>query len=66
MNDIATLLGQHRGGMSASKVAEITGISPKTLYQMAKDNRIPSVKVGAKVIFDPAKLAAWWRSKEAA
>lgn len=66
MNDIATLLAQHRGGMTASKVAEITGISAKTLYQMAKDNRIPAVKVGSKVIFDPAKIAAWWRSKEAA
>jgi excisionase family DNA binding protein len=64
--DIASLIAEHRGGMSVRKVAELTSIAPKTLYAMAKANRVPAVKIGAKVIFDPAKLAAWWRSKESA
>lgn len=64
--DIPSLLASHRGGMSAAKLAEVTGISAKQLYAMAKANRIPSVKIGGRVIFDPAKVAAWWRSKEAA
>jgi excisionase family DNA binding protein len=66
VNDIASLLDQHRGGMDAVEVAEVLGIPRKTVYTMAKANRIPSVKLGSKVIFDPARLAAWWRSKEVA
>jgi excisionase family DNA binding protein len=64
--DIASLIEQHRGGMTVKCLSEITGIASPTLYAMARDNRIPAVKVSTRVIFDPAKVAAWWRSKEAA
>lgn len=66
MNDIASILSAHRGGMSAKKLSEVTGLSIKQLYAMAKANRIPAIKIGGRVIFDPARVAAWWRSKEAA
>lgn len=65
LTDIPTLIAQHRGGMSAKQFSEITGIAQGTLYALAKANRIPSVKIGGKAIFDPARVAAWWRSKEA-
>jgi excisionase family DNA binding protein len=62
--DIAAQFAQHRGGMNVHEVSELTSIAVSTLYQMVRDNRIPVVKIGAKWIFDPARMAAWWRSKE--
>ena len=64
--DIASQIAAHRGGMNVREVSELTTIARQTIYAMAKANRIPVVKVGAKLIFDPARLAAWWRSKEVA
>lgn len=65
MNDIATVLESRRGGMSAEEVAQIIGIPRQTIYALASNNRIPAVKLGSRLIFDPARLAVWWRSKEA-
>lgn len=66
MNDIATVLESRRGGMSADEVAQIIGVPRQTIYTLARDNRIPAVKLGSRLIFDPARLAAWWRTKEVA
>ena len=40
-------------------VASWLGISPHTLYKMVSQRRIPYVKVGSRVKFDPLKLEDW-------
>ena len=40
-------------------VASWLGISPHTLYKMVSQRRIPYVKVGSRVKFDPFKLEDW-------
>jgi len=36
------------------------------VYEMAGTGRIPSLKIGATVRFDPARTAAWLRLHEVA
>ena len=64
-------MGEESHAMSASKlpppsrlldieaVASWLGISPHTLYKMVSQRRIPYVKVGSRVKFDPLKLEDW-------
>ena len=64
-------MGEEAYAMSATKsspanrlldieaVASWLGISPHTLYKMVSQRRIPYVKVGSRVKFDPLKLEDW-------
>jgi len=45
--------------LSIKQTAEYTGLSPHTLYTMVSQRRIPYVKVGRLVKFDPAILERW-------
>ena len=40
-------------------VATYLGVSPHTLYKMVSQRRIPYIKVGSRVKFDPANLDDW-------
>jgi excisionase family DNA binding protein len=35
------------------------GVTPQTLYKMVSQRRVPYVKVGGALKFDPDKLQAW-------
>lgn len=42
-----------------SSAAQALGVSVHTLYKMVSQRRIPYVKVGSRVKFDPLKLEDW-------
>ncbi len=42
-----------------SKAAQALGVSVHTLYKMISQRRIPYIKVGSRVMFDPIKLEEW-------
>ncbi|HEY6375565.1 MAG TPA: helix-turn-helix domain-containing protein [Edaphobacter sp.] len=45
--------------MSVNEVAEVLNVSPPTIYRMAKESRIPSLRIGYTVRFDPQMIATW-------
>ena len=63
--DEACLLPQRieavRRAMTPTEVAAILAISPITIYKMAKAGRLPSLRIGSAVRFDPRAIAEWLR-----
>jgi len=44
---------------SIPEVARFLGIAETTLYTMVSQHRVPFVKVGRRVLFDPVELDKW-------
>lgn len=55
-----------RCAFSLNKFAELTGISYDTAFDMAKDGRLPVMRVGSSIRLDPAIIAAWLRQNSSA
>lgn len=60
-NDLATIIERKRGAFSASALAELLGCSEKYIYALAKSARIPHLRIGAMIRFDPSQTAEWLR-----
>jgi len=45
--------------LSIPEVARFLGISQSTLYTLVSQQRVPFVKVGSRVLFDPVQLDQW-------
>ena len=43
--------------------AKFLGLSVHTLYKMVSQRRIPYIKVGSRVKFDPRKLDEWIKQR---
>ena len=52
--------------LSVNELAAKIKLSPKTIYGLVCRGQIPYLKVGARVLFDQDKIAAWLKSKERA
>jgi excisionase family DNA binding protein len=50
-----------RHAITAKDVAEILAISPITVYKLAKEGKLPSLRIGGAVRFDPRAVAQWLR-----
>ena len=50
--------------VSVETVAEMLGLSPKTIHNWVYLRKIPYVKCGQKVLFRPKSLKAWLNRKE--
>lgn len=47
--------------LTARELSKILGVSPITLYKLAKARRIPSFRIGSAVRFCPKAVADWLR-----
>jgi predicted DNA-binding transcriptional regulator AlpA len=45
--------------LTAMQLGEFLGLSPKTLFGWAKQGRIPVVRMGSAIRFDPRVIAVW-------
>ena len=45
--------------LSITEAAEQLGIKKSTLYKYVMLHKIPYVKLGARLLFDPVRLDAW-------
>lgn len=52
------------GWLSLDEAAEYLGMGKTVLYAMARDNRIPTRKVGKKWLFEKPALDAWVRANQ--
>lgn len=50
---------QRRALLTPDEVAEILRVARKTVIVMARDGRIPSLRVGRFVRFDAAEIEHW-------
>ncbi len=60
---IIETLAARKGYMNASDVAELLGENIYTIYRRVKRGRMPAVRTGFGIKFDPAELAAWLRER---
>jgi excisionase family DNA binding protein len=63
---ITERIAAHDGALSAPKLSKLLGLNRSTLYRMADEGRIPSIRIGNTLRFDPKRTADWLRSKEIA
>lgn len=47
------------GLIGIQEAAHYTGVSPTTLYKWVSQRKIPYIKMGRLVKFDPVKLEEW-------
>ena len=52
-----------RGALNTQELSVMLGISPKTLFKMAKAGRIPSFHVGGAVRYDGRLIVEWLRQQ---
>jgi excisionase family DNA binding protein len=65
-SDLASRIEKLPGALTASELAAFLNLGKSAVYEMAATGRIPSIKIGAAVRFDPARIAAWLRQREVA
>jgi len=47
--------------LGVNELAELLGISPKTVYNLAQQRKIPFVRISNRLRFDPADVLQWVR-----
>ena len=47
--------------LGVNELAELLGISPKTVYKLAQQRKIPFVRISNRLRFDPADVLQWVR-----
>ena len=52
-----------RRAWKADELAELLGLSRKHILKMAKEQRMPSYRIGGAVRFDPSATADWLDSR---
>jgi excisionase family DNA binding protein len=62
MSDLASRLEAMPGAVGVAQLCKLLGLSRTTLYDMARSNRIPHIRIGSVLRFDPATIATWWRN----
>jgi excisionase family DNA binding protein len=45
--------------LTAGEVSEILRVPRSTVYELARERRIPFLKVGRRTLFDPQLLSEW-------
>ena len=60
-SSIADLIRGHRGLLTVDQLSELLSASPKSLYAWVKQGRLPAVRLGASVKFDPFITAQWFK-----
>jgi excisionase family DNA binding protein len=64
-SSVADQLRNQRGLISVETLAELLNSSPKSLYAWVKQGRLPAVRLGASVKFDPFVIAGWLQERAA-
>ncbi len=55
-----------RETVTAEEAAEVVGLSPWTIYSLARRGAIPHVRIGRRVLFRRSSLLQWLEAEERA
>jgi len=47
--------------MTVQEMVELLGVHQQTIYEWVWKGKIPSVRIGARIKFDPRAIANWMR-----
>jgi len=61
--NMVTEIAEHKTALTASEVAVVLACSYPHVCKMAKRGRIPSLRIGGMVRFDPVALSNWLQGK---
>jgi excisionase family DNA binding protein len=61
--NLASFIRGRRSAWTAEGLGELLGWSPKHVYKLASDGRMPSYRLGGSVRFDPQAVADWLEAK---
>lgn len=50
--------------LEVKEVAELIGVSPTTIYNMAREGQIPHVRVRARILFHRDVIESWLRGEQ--
>jgi excisionase family DNA binding protein len=64
--DLVAIIEGKCGAWSASELAELLGCSGKHIYALAKTGRMPHLRIGGMIRFDPRVTADWLRERSIA
>ena len=56
---ILDVLRKRRKALSVADAADMLSLSPKSIYALVKQKRLPALRIGASVRLDPFHLANW-------
>lgn len=61
--ELIAVIERRERAWSASELAELLGCSDKHIYSLAKSGRMPHLRIGGVIRFDPRATAAWLRER---
>lgn len=61
-NDLASILERQTGLLSAPELARSLGYGRTTIYEWIAAGRIPYIRIGSSIRFDPIVIAQWLRN----
>jgi excisionase family DNA binding protein len=61
--NLADSLEKRTTALTVAEVAKWLSVSPRQVYTLAAQNRIPNFRVGGCIRFDPSTVANWLRQK---
>ena len=61
--ELITIIEKRESAWSASDLAKLLGCSDKHIYSLAKSGRMPHLRIGGVIRFDPGATAAWLRER---
>ena len=62
MNLIETI-ENYGHALTAEELSTLTAISTKTLYRLVKQRKLPALRIGGSIRFEPKTTADWLRSR---
>jgi excisionase family DNA binding protein len=62
MNIIDTLRATTRP-LTIAQVSEVLGIHPQTAYRWVDAGRLPVIRIGSRIRFDPSRIADWLEAR---
>jgi excisionase family DNA binding protein len=63
---LASRIEQTPHALTAKELGLLLGLGRSAVYQLAQAGRIPSLRLGTTIRFDPLRIAAWLRQREVA
>jgi excisionase family DNA binding protein len=61
--NIIALIENRSGAWSAPELADLLRCTGKHIYALAKSGRLPHLRIGSMIRFDPAATAEWLRNR---
>jgi excisionase family DNA binding protein len=61
--NLIALVEKRSGAWSAPELAELLGCTGKHIYALAKTGRLPHLRIGSMIRFDPVATAEWLRNR---